>query len=316
MTKPLIVFADGCDREVFESLSRNEAVEVHPKTLLTPSELKTILPKASALVVRSSTKVDRTLIESAPNLRYVVRAGEATDNIDKALCAQKNIKVSNTPAANNNAAAEHAIALMLTVLRRIVEADASMRKGQWNRESFEGLELTNKTIGIMGLGRVGQIVARRLSGFDCNIIFFDPMVHGSQVTWAKKVSSLEELFSKSDIVTIHVPLSNATKGVVNAKLLSVMKPSAILVNAAGGQIVNEGDLYTALKSGRLRGAALDVFATEPLEADSKLRELSNIVLTPHLGGSTSEAQKRVGEMAAHQVVEFFTNNNLLNEVRV
>jgi D-3-phosphoglycerate dehydrogenase len=167
----------------------------------------------------------------------------------------------------------------------------------------------------MGFGRIGQIVSKRISGFEPKVLFFDPLVHQSQVNWATKVNSLEELFSQADIVTIHTPLIDATKGVVNAALLSKMKPTAILVNAARGKIVNENDLYEVLKNKKIKGAGFDVFANEPLEAESKLKSLDNIVLTPHLGGSTEEAQFRVGEMAAHQIVEFFTKNNLLNEVK-
>lgn len=315
MTKPFIVFSDGCDKEIFDSISSHSGLEVYSKPKVSQDELKSLLPKVNGLVIRSATKVNKELIDSAPNLKYVVRAGEGTDNIDKVYCAQKGIKVSNTPGANNNSAAEHAVALMLSVLRKTAQADASMKKGEWNKDAFTGNELTNKTVGIMGFGRIGQIVAKRISGFEPQILFFDPLVHQSQVNYATKANTLEELFSKADIVTIHTPLLDATKGVVNYDLLSKMKPTSILVNAARGKIVNESDLYEILKSKKICGAGFDVFANEPLEADSKLKTLDNIILTPHLGGSTEEAQFRVGQMAAHQIVEFFTNNNLLHEVK-
>lgn len=315
MTKPFIVFSDGSDKSVFDEISKNPNLEVYNKPKMSQDELKTLLPKVNGLVIRSATKVNKELIDAAPNLKYVVRAGEGTDNIDKVYAKEKGIKVSNTPGANNNSAAEHAVALMLTVLRKTAQADASMKKGEWNKDAFTGNELTNKTVGIMGFGRIGQIVAKRISGFEPKVLFFDPLVHQSQVNWATKVNTLEELFSQSDIVTIHTPLIDATKGVVNGNLLSKMKPDAILINCARGKIVNENDLYETLKAKKIKGAGFDVFATEPLEADSKLKTLDNIVLTPHLGGSTEEAQFRVGEMAAHQIVEFFTNNNLLNEVK-
>ncbi len=202
---------------------------------------------------------------------------EGTDNIDKAYCAQKGIKVSNTPGANNNSAAEHAVALMLTVLRKTAQADASMKKGEWNKDAFTGNELSNKTVGIMGFGRIGQIVAKRISGFEPKILFFDPLVHESQVKYATKATTLDELFSKSDIVTIHTPLIDATKGVVNYALLSKMKPGAILINAARGKIVNEADLYEILKAKKIKGAGFDVFANEPIEAESQLKTLDNIV---------------------------------------
>lgn len=315
MTKPFIVFADGSDKEVFEKISNNPALEVYNKPKVTQDELKTLLPKVNGLVIRSATKVNKELIDAAPNLKYVVRAGEGTDNIDKVYCQEKGIKVSNTPGANNNSAAEHAVALMLSVLRKTAQADASMKRGEWNKDAFTGNELTGKTVGIMGFGRIGQIVAKRISGFEPRVLFFDPLVHQSQVNWATKVNTLEELFEQADIVTIHTPLIDATKGAVNGALLSKMKPTAILINAARGKIVNENDLYEALKNKKIKGAGFDVFANEPLEAESQLRSLDNIILTPHLGGSTEEAQFRVGEMAAHQIVEFFTNNNLLHEVK-
>jgi D-3-phosphoglycerate dehydrogenase len=315
MTKPFIVFSDGCDKEIFESISARSELEVYGKPKVTQEELKTLLPKISGLVIRSATKVNKELIDAAPNLKYVVRAGEGTDNIDKAYCATRGIKVSNTPGANNNSAAEHAVALMLSVLRKTSQADASMKRGEWNKDAFTGNELTHKTVGIMGFGRIGQIVAKRISGFEPKILFFDPLVHQSQVNYATKVNSLEELFSQADIITIHTPLLDATKGVVNYALLSKMKATAILINAARGKIVNEADLYEILKSKKIKGAGFDVFANEPLEAESQLKTLENIILTPHLGGSTEEAQFRVGQMAAHQVVEFFINNNLLHEVK-
>jgi D-3-phosphoglycerate dehydrogenase len=314
VSKPFIVFSDGCDKEIFDEISKNPNLEVYSKPKVTQDELKVLLPRICGLVIRSATKVNKELIDDAPNLKYVVRAGEGTDNIDKAYCAEKGIKVSNTPGANNNSAAEHAVALMLTVLRKTAAADASMKRGEWNKDAFIGVELTGKTVGIMGFGRIGQLVAKRLSGFEPKTLFFDPILKDSVVNGAKKVETLDELFAQSDVITIHTPLIDSTKGVVNAQLLSKMKHSAILINAARGKIVDEHALYDALAAKKIRGAGLDVFANEPL-IDSKLKELSNIVLTPHLGGSTEEAQFRVGEMAAHQIVSFFTKNELLHEVK-
>ena len=315
MTKPFIVFSDGCDKEIFDSISKNSDLEVYGKPKLTQEELKTLLPKINGLVIRSATKVNAELIALAPNLKYVVRAGEGTDNIDKKACAEKGIKVSNTPGANNNSAAEHAIALMMTVLRKTAWANTSMQKGEWNKDAFTGNEVTGKTVGLMGFGRIGQLVAKRLSGFEPNILFFDPVLKDSPIPGAKKVNSLEELFSLSDIVSIHTPLIDSTKGAVNYELMSKMKSHAVLVNAARGKIVNENDLAKILTEKKIRGAGFDVFAEEPLNADTNLRNIPNLVLTPHLGGSTEEAQFRVGEMAAHQMVVFFLKNELLHEVK-
>lgn len=315
MSKPLIVVCDGMDKSVFDQLCSNEALNVHPSPKLTQEEIKALLPNAEGLIIRSATKPNKEFIDQAPNLKYIIRAGEGTDNIDKAYCAEKGIKVSNTPGANNNSAAEHALALMMTVLRKTSQADVSMKEGKWEKSKFTGNELWKKTIGIMGFGRIGQLLCKRLQGFEPNVLFFDPGVEKSEFDYAKKVNNLEELFSQSDIVSIHTPLIDATKGVVNAELLKKMKPGAVLVNAARGKIVNEEDLSVALKEGTIKGAGFDVFANEPLEEGSSLYGVENLVMTPHLGGSTEEAQFRVGEMAAHQMVEFFANNNLLNEVK-
>ncbi|MCO4754060.1 MAG: hydroxyacid dehydrogenase [Bacteriovoracaceae bacterium] len=315
MSKPFIVVCDGMDKSVFEDLKAQDGLEVHPKAKLTQEEIKELLPKINGLVIRSATKPNKEFIDQAPNLKYIIRAGEGTDNIDKAYCQEKGIKVSNTPGANNNSAAEHAMALIMTVLRKTAQANSSMKSGKWEKSQFTGNELWKKTVGIMGFGRIGQILCKRLQGFEPNVLFFDPGVKESPFPYAKKVETLEELFSQSDIVSIHTPLLEATKGVVNSELMSKMKPDAILVNAARGKIVNEDDLYTTLKEGKIKGAGFDVFANEPLEENSKLTELENIVLTPHLGGSTEEAQFRVGEMAAAQMVDFFVNDKLHNEVK-
>lgn len=314
MSKPFIVVSDGMDKSVFEGLQANENLEVHPERKISQDELKTLLPKVEGLIIRSATKPNKELIDAAPNLKYIIRAGEGTDNIDKAYCAEKGIKVSNTPGANNNSAAEHALALMMTVLRHTANANTTMKAGQWNKSAYTGNELWNKTVGIIGFGRIGQLLCKRLQGFEPKVLFFDPGVDQSPFDWATKVDSVKEIFKTADIISLHTPLIDATKGMVNYDLLSTMKSDAILVNAARGKIVVEDDLYKILKEGKIKGAGFDVFASEPLEG-SNLTKLDNIVLTPHLGGSTEEAQFRVGEMAAHQIQEFLINNNLLNEVR-
>lgn len=313
--KPFIVTADGFDKVLFEQLCQIDQFEVHPGPKLTQEKLSELLPKIHGLVIRSATTVTPDLLEKAPNLKYVIRAGEGTDNIDKAACESKGIKVSNTPGANNNSAAEHAIALMMTVLRKTAYAHQTMKSGGWDKSKFTGNELAGKTIGIVGFGRIGQIVAKRLAGFEPTVKFFDPFVETSDISYCQKAENLEEVFSTCDIISLHTPLMDATKGMVSKELLSMMKKEAILVNASRGGIVDEAALVEALKSNNIRGAGFDVFATEPLEEGSPLRELDNIVLTPHLGAATEEAQFRVGEMVIHQLKEFFINNNLLNEVK-
>ncbi|MCP4912355.1 MAG: hydroxyacid dehydrogenase [Oligoflexia bacterium] len=310
-----IVVSDGMDKEIFKDLQAVNEFEVFEEPKISQEKLQELLPKIEGLVIRSATKVTPDLLEKAPNLKYVIRAGEGTDNIDKVACGQKGVKVSNTPGANNNSAAEHAIALMMTVLRKTAWAHNTMANGGWDKSKYTGVELADKKVGIVGFGRIGQIVAKRLAGFDPEVIFFDPFVEKSELPYARKAKDLNEIFETCDIVTIHTPLMDATRGLVNAELLSKLQPHAILVNAARGGIVDEEALHALLSEKKFRAAGFDVFATEPLEEDSKLRKLDNLVLTPHLGASTEEAQVRVGSMAVNQLKEFFLNNNLLNEVK-
>lgn len=310
-----IVISDGFNAELHQAFKNHPQFKVSDKCKMTQDELKELLPTAHGLIIRSATKPNQELIDKAPNLKYIIRAGEGTDNIDKAYCQKKGIKVSNTPGANNNSAAEHAIALMMSVLRKTPWAHQSMSHGKWEKPLFMGNELTGKTIGIIGFGRIGQLVAKRLAGFEPNILFHDPFCKENPFDYARSSESLEELFKESDIISIHTPLLKETENLIDKKLMSLMKPHSILVNAARGKIVNEDDLFTILKEEKIRGAGFDVFATEPLADNSKLRTLKNMILTPHLGGSTEEAQFRVGEMAINQMKEFFLNHNLVNEVR-
>lgn len=313
--KPFIVVCDGMDKEVFSTLTSNTEFDVHPEPKNSQDTIKELLPKAHALIIRSATKVTAETLELASNLKLVIRAGEGTDNIDKKACEAKGVKVANTPGANNNSAAEHAIALMMTVLRKTAAADKTMKSGGWDKSKYTGVELSEKKIGIVGFGRIGQIVAKRLQGFEPKVLFFDPFIEKSELPYVTKATDLKELFSSCDIVTLHTPLMEKTKGLVNSELLNAMPSHSILVNASRGGIVDEEALLQVLKEGKIRAAGFDVFATEPLAEDSPLRQLENIVLTPHLGASTEEAQLRVGEMAVHQINEFFLNQNLLNEVK-
>ena len=304
------------DSGSFSVLQKDCGLTVHPKNKLSQEELLPLLPDIEGLVVRSATKVDGQLINSAPSLRYVIRGGEGTDNIDKVFCREKQIKVSNTPGGNNNSAAEHAVALLLSSLRHIPLADRSMKSKRWEKSQFLGRELWKKRVGIVGFGRVGQLVAQRLRGFEIDILFYDSSLVHAPFDFCRGVESLEQIFRECDIVTLHLPLSEQTKNLITGELLSSMKKDAILINTSRGKIVNEDDLYECLKSGTIGGAAFDVFAQEPLPEDSKLRSLDNFIMTPHLGASTREAQVRVGQMVVHQLQEFFHRGVVLNEVPV
>ncbi len=314
MSKSFILFSDGFDSKLFKEFSESGEFDVNPKSKVTREELLALGEKINGLVVRSATTVDQELINHCPNLKYVIRAGEGTDNIDKKYCQDRGVKVSNTPGANSNSAAEHAVSLIFTVLRRTAQAHQSMVEGRWDKSVYMGNELWKKRVGFVGFGRIGKIVAKRISGFEPSITFYDPFIEESIKPNWKKVS-LEDIFKECDIISVHTPLMDSTRNLVDAKLISLMKKDAILINAARGGIVNEKDLLSALKEKMIRGAGLDVFEKEPLEENSEFRGLNNVVLTPHLGASTEEAQVRVGMMAAQQLREFFLNDNLVNEVR-
>ncbi|MBF0313124.1 MAG: hydroxyacid dehydrogenase [Oligoflexia bacterium] len=313
--KPFIVVADGMDKHTFKSLQAITEFEVHPSPKVTQEELLTLLPRTSALVIRSASKVTAESLEISPNLKYVIRAGEGTDNIDKVACGKKGVKVSNTPGANSNSVAELAISLMINVLRKTAWAHATMVAGKWEKNKYEGNELSYKSIGFIGFGKIAQLTAKRLSGFDPDVLYYDTFPVKTDLPYARQARDLEQIFSECDIITMHIPKTKETSNLVDKRLLSLMKKEAILINTARGGLVNEDDLCTFLKEGKIRGAGIDVFAIEPLPEGSKLSTLENVVLTPHLGASTGEAQIRVGEMAVHQLKEFFIKNQLLNEVK-
>jgi len=283
-----------------------------PQSKLTPEQLTKLLPRVNGLIIRSATKVNADLLAQAPQLKLVIRAGEGTDNIDKKACAAQGVKVANTPGANSNSAAEQAIALLFAVLRKTAQADASTKAGKWEKSKFSGQELWQRKVGIVGMGKIGQIFAKRIAGFEPQISYWDPFVTLDTYT---KVESLADLFAQSDIVTIHLPLKEQTKNLITMKELSQLGPQAILINAARGGIVNEADLIAILKDKKIWGAGVDVFASEPLPADSPFLTLDNCVCTPHLGASTLQAQVRVGQMAVEQIKAFFLENKLINEVK-
>ena len=313
MSKPFILFSDGFDAKLFSDFSQSGEFEIHPKSKVSRDELLSLGDKINGLVVRSATTVDQELINHCPNLKYVIRAGEGTDNIDKRYCQDRGVKVSNTPGANSNSAAEHAIALIFTILRKTAFAHQSMGQGKWEKNLFMGNELWKKKVGFVGFGRIGKIVAKRISGFEPSISFYDPFIESSiEPNWEK--TTIESIFKDCDIISVHTPLMDSTKNLIDSKLISLMKKDAILINAARGGIVNEDDLLDALEAKSIKGAGLDVYASEPLDENSKFRSLDNVVLSPHLGASTEEAQVRVGMMAAQQLREFFLNEKLINEV--
>jgi D-3-phosphoglycerate dehydrogenase / 2-oxoglutarate reductase len=260
------------------------------------------LAGVEALLVRSATRVDAEVLEHAPRLKVIARAGVGLDNVDVPAATERGVMVVNAPTSNIVSAAEHAIALLLAVARHVPAADASLRSGQWKRSSFNGVELFGKTIGVIGLGKIGQLVAQRLAAFGTVLIAYDPYVSPARAAQLGiDLVELEELLSRADAISIHLPKTAETLGLIGADQLAKTKPGVLIVNAARGGLVDEQALADALRSGQVGGAGIDVFSTEPCTA-SPLFELPQVVVTPHLGASTLEAQDRAGTDVARSVV--------------
>ncbi len=259
------------------------------------------LADAEALLVRSATRVDAEALGHAPQLKVVARAGVGLDNIDVQAATERGVMGVNAPTSNIVSAAEHAVALLLAVARRIPAADASLRSGQWQRSAFSGVELSGKTVGIVGLGKIGQLVAQRLAAFGTDLVAYDPYVSPARATQLGiELVSLDELLSCADAISIHLPKTAETLGMIGADQLAKTKPGVLIVNAARGGLVDEEALAEAVRSGQVSGAGIDVFSTEPCAA-SPLFELPQVVVTPHLGASTAEAQDRAGIDVARSV---------------
>ena len=269
---------------------------------LSPEELLDKIPAYDGLIIRSATQVTAEVIEHADNLKAIGRAGIGVDNIDIEAASKKGVLVANAPESNTVAAAEHTLGLMLAAARRIPVADASLKGGEWKRSAFKGVEVSEKTLGLIGLGHVGAIVARGAIGMGMRVLAYDPYVSEDRMRSmnVERAEETDEVFERSDFVSLHVPRTPQTMGLVDAEALEKMKPSAYLINVARGGIVDETALYNALKEGTIAGAALDVFVEEPT-TESPLFSLPNVVVTPHLGASTAEAQDRAGMTAAEQV---------------
>lgn len=290
--------------------------DVTVKTGMDEATLRETLPGFETLVVRSATKVTKKSLELADELALIGRAGIGIDNIDVAACTEKGIAVMNTPEAGATTTAEHALSLLLSMARKIPAADASIRAGKWEKSKFTGVELHNKQLGVVGLGQIGRIVAQKAAGIGMTIAAYDPFVTQAKAPDGVRMLDLDELLATSDFVTVHVPLMKETHHLLDRDRLLAMKKGARLVHAARGGIVCEKGLCEALESGHLAGAALDVFEKEPLDEDSPLRSVPNLIMTPHLGASTKEAKRNVSLDMANQIGLAATKGVVLNGVNV
>lgn len=314
MSRPKVLIAEPIADAGIESLTAScDVIDAVGKSR---EEVMTLVGDVAAIIVRSATLVDREMIEAAPELTVVGRAGIGVDNIDVDAATAHGVMVVNAPHANTVSAAEHTMALLLAQARRVPEADRSLREGRWERKKFRGIELHDKTLGILGLGKIGTLVAQRASSFGMRIVAYDPYVSPER---AKRVGvemlSLDELFDVSDMITIHLPKTPQTANLINSESIAKMKEGVRIVNVARGGIVDEADLAEAVRSGAVGGAAVDVFDTEPT-SDSPLFDVPRITVTPHLGASTTEAQDKAGVAVAKAVADALAGELVLSAVNL
>lgn len=310
---PKVLVADKINEKGVEILEGSAEVVNNPT--ITPEELLETIDQYEGIIVRSRTKVTKEVIENAKNLKIIARAGVGVDNVDVDAATDHGILVVNAPQSTSITVAEHTMGLILSLSRKIAIADASVKAGKWEKSKFMGMELRNKTLGVIGMGRIGSQVVQRAKAFEMDIVVYDPYISEKAAKeLGAEIMSLEELIKVSDVMTIHVPLTPETKGLISKEQLTQMKDNAIILNCSRGGIINEADLYEALKERPELKAGLDVYENEPLE-DSPLTTLDNVVLTPHIAASTKEAQRDAAIIVAKEVKEVINGNtpsNVLN----
>lgn len=284
---------------------------------ITQDEIKERIHNYTGWVIRSRSRATADIIERATNLRVIGRAGVGVDNVDTAAATRKGIIVMNTPGGNTTSTAEHTISMMLALARKIPQAHASMRGGQWDKKSFMGVEILGKTLGILGLGRIGQEVVKRMKSFGMHILGYDPFLSVERMQQlGVEACSVDDICKRADFITVHTPLSPETKDLIGGERFAMMKKTARIVNCARGGIINEEALLKALQSGQIAGAALDVFVNEPTPAEDAFRKLENCIVTPHIAASTVEAQENVAIQVAEQIAEVLKGGAVRNALNV
>jgi D-3-phosphoglycerate dehydrogenase len=296
---------------------REAGFAVEKRTGLSKSELISALQDCEGLIVRSETKVTADVLESIPNLRVIGRAGVGVDNIDVPAATINGVVVMNAPDGNTITTAEHTIALLISLARSIPQANTSLKSGRWERKKFIGVELQGKTLGIIGLGRIGRVVASRARAMGMTIIAYDPFIAQEQARDLEiELAPLNEVYARADFLTVHTPLTAETRGIIGREVLAKMKPGARIINCARGGLVDEDALYEAISNGAIAGAALDVFSQEPPPAEHPLLGLDQVIVTPHLGASTTEAQEGVAFTVAEQMRDYLLTGALRGAVNV
>jgi D-3-phosphoglycerate dehydrogenase len=302
-------------REILEATGKIEVVEDFDKATNAPERLAEIVGDFHGLALRSGTKVDERVLAAAGNLRAIGRAGIGVDNIDVRAATDKGVVVMNAPGGNTVTTGEHAISLLLALARNIPQGTMSLKEGRWDKKLLTGVEVTGKTLGIMGLGNIGRVVAALARGLRMRVIAADPFVspEAAEALHVEMVSR-EVLYQEADFISLHVPRLKETVNMINAETLAQMKPGVRLVNCSRGEVVDLDALYEALESGQVAGAALDVFPTEPPDPTMPLLQHPRVIFTPHLGASTGEAQVKVAEMIANQMASYLLNDVIVNAV--
>ncbi len=315
MTKPRILISDQMDPKA-EAIFRERGCDVDVITGKTPAELGEIIGQYDGLAIRSTTKLTKELIEKATNLKVVGRAGIGVDNIDIPAASVKGIVVMNTPFGNSITTAEHAIALMFALARQLPEADASTQAGKWEKNRFMGVEVTGKTLGLIGAGNIGSIVASRALGLRMKVVAYDPFLTPERaIEIGVEKADLDTMLAKADFITLHTPLTDQTRNILSADNIAKCKPGVRIINCARGGLIDEVALKAALDSGHVGGAALDVFAVEPAK-ESPLFGTPNFISTPHLGASTDEAQVNVAIQVAEQLSDYLVNGGVTNALNM
>jgi D-3-phosphoglycerate dehydrogenase len=311
----ILIADDVSDNGLQPLIDAGFLVEKRPR--LANSELREALEDCEGLVVRSETKVTAALLDAAPRLRVVGRAGVGVDNIDVLGATTRGVVVMNAPDGNTITTAEHTLALLIAMARRLPQANSSLKAGRWDRKAFVGTELQGKTLGIIGLGRIGRVVANRARAFGMSIVAYDPFIAPEQARDMQiELAALDDVFKQADFLTVHTPLTAETRGIVGESAFAKMKKGVRIINCARGGLVDETALLKAIKSGVVAGAALDVFAEEPPATDNPLLSLEDVIVTPHLGASTAEAQEGVAFTVAEQMRDYLLTGALRGAVNV
>jgi D-3-phosphoglycerate dehydrogenase / 2-oxoglutarate reductase len=312
-----ILISDNLSTRGIDLLRKKEQFQVDVNTGLKPEELKKIIGDYQALIVRSETKVTADILSAADNLKVIGRAGTGVDNVDVPVATGKGIVVMNAAAGNSVTTAEHTISLLMSLARKIPQAHGKLKGGKWDKKSFMGVELAGKTLGVIGLGNIGKIVASRAVGLAMKVIAYDPFISREIASKSGiELGTLDEVFQRADFITVHTPLTDDTRGIIGRTAFEKMRDGVRIINCARGGLVDEQALHDAIKAGKVAGAALDVFVQEPVAADHPLLALDEVIVTPHLGASTSEAQDAVAVTIADQVANYLLNGAIAGAVNV